>query len=304
MNRNNQAIPKEYLHRFIASDGAELEYLDMGNGKPLMYLHGYGGSAAEQYPLFLLLKDSFRCVTFSQRGYGSSQPKAPMNLEQSAKDAKELIEFLKLEDVALVGYSMGSAVLFSYVSQFGCIHLEKVLIGDMSPKVINEDGWNMGLYQGWYTRAQYEKDLDSAAKGDMSYNKYFIIQCILPNTPSKPRNFKFKLIWNLVLSKAAKVSGKTVQELVGGDERLMPTNMAYLKSMMECDFRDDLQKITVPAMLAYASPGSLYDPRAAEYLYDHIPKADRYEFDNSTHLTPVTEKVGEFASLIRDFFLQ
>lgn len=82
-------------------------------------------------------------------------------LQQSARDLHELIEYLKLE---------------------------KVVIGDMSPKVVNDAEWKLGLYHGWYTVEDVEKDAGYLApKEAEARNLYFMEQVLLPHTPDEER---------------------------------------------------------------------------------------------------------------------
>ena len=108
---------------FTTSDGAEITYVDIGSGQPFLFIHGFGGFIELQLPLFEQLKTNFRCICFDQRGFGKTPASGEMGIYQSARDVKELLEFLQLDNVLVLGYSMGAAVLFAYVEQFGCRYL-------------------------------------------------------------------------------------------------------------------------------------------------------------------------------------
>lgn len=130
----------------------------MGSGNPLIFLHGFGGSIAGETGLINAFKDEYRCIAFDQRGFGNTPGTDNACVEQSARDIRDLIDSLGLEDVILFGYSMGSHVVFSYLDQFSTGGLSAVIIGDMTPKLVNDEAWKLGLYQGWYTQDLYEKD--------------------------------------------------------------------------------------------------------------------------------------------------
>lgn len=51
-------------------------------------------------------------------------------MDRCAKDVHELIEYLGLEDVTLLGWSMGSSVVMEYYEQFGDEHLKKIGVID------------------------------------------------------------------------------------------------------------------------------------------------------------------------------
>lgn len=145
---------------FRGFDGAELHYVDVGSGQPMIYVCGFGSSIESQAPFIEAMQHHGRIIVFDQRAFGITPAAGEMGIHQSARDVKALIEHLDLNDVVLYGYSMGAAVTFSYVAQFGTDRLSRIILGDMSPKLINENGWDLGLYQGHYTREMYEEDLD------------------------------------------------------------------------------------------------------------------------------------------------
>ena len=146
---------------FRGFDGAELHYVDVGSGQPMIYVCGFGSSIESQSPFIEAMQRLGRIIVFDQRAFGATPAAGEMGIHRSARDVKALIEHLDLNNVVLYGYSMGAAVTFSYVAQFvGTDRLSRIILGDMSPKLINENGWNLGLYQGRYTREMYEEDLD------------------------------------------------------------------------------------------------------------------------------------------------
>lgn len=54
---------------------------------------------------------------------------------------------------------MGAAAIFSYVNQFGCENLKRIVVCDMSPYMRN-DGWTGGIGQGKWTDEDFLSDLD------------------------------------------------------------------------------------------------------------------------------------------------
>ncbi len=147
------------IQTFRAFDGAELHYVDVGSGQAMVYVCGFGSTIESQAPFISAMAEVGRIIVFDQRAFGMTPAAGEMGIAPSARDVRALLEHLDLRDVVLYGYSMGAAVTFSYVEQFGTDRLSRVILGDMSPKLINEDGWTLGLYQGAYTRSMYEEDL-------------------------------------------------------------------------------------------------------------------------------------------------
>ena len=290
----------DYFKVFTASDGTEIQYVDIGSGKPLLYVHGFGGSSEVQIPIFNALKDKFRCICFDQRGYGKTEGREKAGIVQSAKDAKEFIEYLNLDSVVYLGYSMGAIIMFAYINMFGCQYLERAIIGDSSPKLISDDTWDCGLYQGWYTAEQAQKDLLTMQNDYDSFNLYFTDQAITKHTKDDPRDFITAPDLREVIKKKAGAAVATVEALLSVSPEQQKSNILYWKSICELDFRDTLPKITVPTAIFYADPGSIYDPRVAHYMAEHIPDAKLYCYKDCTHMAK-NEKVDQFISNIIKF---
>ena len=79
-------------------------------------------------------------------------------------------------------------------------------------------------------------------------------------------------------------------------------NRYYMKSMAESDFRGVLRSITVPALLVYASPGSIYTEDTGRYVKSQIPGSQLYCMKGASHMfTP--EQNARYLELI-DTFLE
>ena len=74
-----------------------------------------------------------------------------------ASDLLELIELLMPGQLTLVGYSMGSHVIYEYVKLFGDAELDKVVITVMSPTLVNEERPELSLGGGLTGRMALER---------------------------------------------------------------------------------------------------------------------------------------------------
>jgi proline iminopeptidase len=103
---------------YIAVDGAQLYYRDIGQGPPLIILHG-GPSFDHDYLLPDLdrLADGFRLIYYDQRGRGkSAQTVSPatVTIHSEMADLETLRAALGLEQVALLGHSWGGLLAMEY----------------------------------------------------------------------------------------------------------------------------------------------------------------------------------------------
>lgn len=291
---------KNWDKYFEASDGTRIHYLDTGEGKPLIFLHGYGGNAEGFREQFKEIPTKFRCIVFDQRGYGESPLTESACLKQSARDMRELIEHLKFDSVTAVGYSMGASVLFAYVEEYGCEYLEKAVIGDMTPKLLNDENWKLGLYQGWYTEEDAELDTAFLSKEETEARSYYFMeQLFLKHMPEEERRC-ISPFENPEEYREWKKNLDAIEGMYIFDEQQVITNRYYMKSMAGSDFRKVLPRITIPSLLVYASPGSIYYEEIGRYVESQIPDTRFLVIEDATHLlTP--EQNGQYIQAICEF---
>jgi pimeloyl-ACP methyl ester carboxylesterase len=101
-----------------------------GTGRPVVLLHAWGLDAHmwnAQLPA--LLGAGFQVVTLDQRGHGrSDRSPAGYDLDTMAADVLGVLDALDLHDAALVGQSMGGAVVAHAVGGIGTPRVSKVVL--------------------------------------------------------------------------------------------------------------------------------------------------------------------------------
>lgn len=293
---------------FTARDGTQLHYLAQGEGDPLILLHGYGSSAGAMVRLMDALGQDRLCIALDQRGYGQSPAAGEASIGQSARDVADLMAALDLEQTSLLGFSMGGAVVFSYLEQFGAEGLDKVVIGDMAPRLVNDQDWKLGCYQGWYTQADLARDLTLfTPAGYPLFSLRFTDQLSFPRTPETPRDLDQSL--DQLIQDLAPRLGTTPEQLNAQADALAasPPSQAYLdlarsywQSMGEMDFRPLLPTISCPTALVYADPGSLFSPATFTDMAQKIPNATLLPMADSIHTSPMEQAAPEILAFLAE----
>ena len=103
------------VHRWTASDGVELAYHELGDGRPVVLLHGLFSDANMNWIKFghaaRVAADGFRVIMPDLRAHGQSgKPHGEQYYPRGilARDLRELIELLDLSDFDLGGFSLGA----------------------------------------------------------------------------------------------------------------------------------------------------------------------------------------------------
>lgn len=253
---------------FHTEDDVRIYYKETGNmdGKPVIGLHGWNSNHSMFDELFAGMPD-YHCIAPDFRGVNrSSLPQNGLSMGRLAKDIEELIMHLELTDVTLIGYSMGASVLYKYIDLFGTKRLEKAIICEMSPKLLNDDEWDQGLGQG------KDDPMDDILAADEMLDNYpaHYRARTLQNNP-KLNEFPKRMLDNLFRGMLAPNPGYVMAGF-------------YLSFILQ-DYRCMLHKIDIPTGIFFADPGSVYQPRTAYYLAENIPaKTKVVIFHGCTHL--------------------
>jgi pimeloyl-ACP methyl ester carboxylesterase len=118
MDRRNGRVPRmseAQVHRWQASDGVELAYHEIGQGRPVLLLHGLFSDANMNWIKFghaaRIADEGFRVIMPDLRAHGlSGRPHEPAHYPQGilARDLHELIAHLGLSEFDLGGFSLGA----------------------------------------------------------------------------------------------------------------------------------------------------------------------------------------------------
>ena len=267
------------------SDGTKIYYEDFGKGETILFCHGLGSSHFKINNFINEFKSNpcYRCVYYDHRGHEpSDKPKIHMNIKQLAKDLNELIEYLQLSDITIIGHSMGAATIFNYVNQFGCSKLKRIVCVDMSPYLRN-DGWKGGISQGKWTDEDFLSDLDRIFDDVGNANWYISKETMVPDLKKIPKEFEGPMIENLRNS-------------------IDPFVMASLwYSLFRTDQRPFIQKITVPFL--YIMPDfPLYSMKTIDFYKKNVKGKFVLEkdFPKTTHMI-LMEKPHEVAESVKKF---
>lgn len=154
--------------RIASFDGAELALHRLGEGRPVLMLHGLFSSAEMNWVRFghaqKLADAGFEAIMPDLRAHGeSAKPRDPEAYPQGvlAKDAAALVEALGLEDYDLVGFSLGARTA------------ARAVIEGLSPRRLVLAGMGLEGLSGWSGRSAFFIDaidrFDEVKRGDPAF---------------------------------------------------------------------------------------------------------------------------------------
>ncbi|MTD31899.1 alpha/beta fold hydrolase [Planomicrobium sp. YIM 101495] len=253
---------------FYDNEGVRLFYEEIGEGRPLLLLHGLTSNHQMFYREIGYFQDKFRVIALDSRGHGESDRPDEFTLDDHIADAIALLDHLKLSSVYVLGISMGS-----YIAQGLAIRqperVEKLILA--ATKSFGEQSSMAEMFD------RYEEQLEG-----MSIAEKLAISSQLIFHDQKSVNDWQKWIANN-------------SRMLNADEQA-----AASAALRDFDFRDKLKRITAETLVISGKHDRLNPPEKGRETAVLIPDADYMEFQDSGH-APNVEQDRLFLGVVEKF---
>jgi non-heme chloroperoxidase len=260
MKNGQNSMPKEaqltgHEKSFRTTDGARLVYDDLGSGPAVLLVHGFSCQAAHwAFQREALVTAGYRTVALDLRFHGRSDfPGSGQRVSRLGKDLGELIEHLELNDVALIGHSLGVSVCLAYFDLFGAGRARAFVAIDQSPKITNDESW------AWGVRSVEWANLWDCVNGRFQWGNPSLEPPLPPH----------------VAQLLSDVGGLT--EFSDG------VVLQLLVDHFAADWRDVVPTVKVPSWVATGRYSPSFPPEGMQWLVDNLPKSSLTVFENSGH---------------------
>lgn len=105
----------------------------LGEGKPLIILHGYFGASDNWKTLGNQFADNFQVHLIDQRNHGRSFHSDEFSYELLVDDLYNYIQYHHLENIYVIGHSMGGKTAMLFAVTYPDL-VDKLIVVDISPK--------------------------------------------------------------------------------------------------------------------------------------------------------------------------
>jgi peroxiredoxin len=267
------------------STDIELYYEDHGSGQPVVLIHGYplGGSSWEKQTA-ALLDAGYRVITYDRRGFGkSSKPTEGYDYDTFAADLNTLLNTLDLNNVVLVGFSMGTGEVGRYLGTYGSARVARAaFLGSLEPFLLKTDDNPDGVPQDVFDGLKEAVTADRYAFFTEFFKNFYNSDTFL-GTPRLSQE-AVNASWNLAAGAGAHASVAA-----------QPTWLT--------DFRQDIPKIDVPALILHGTADNILPIDSTGRLFAKaLPSAEYVEIEGAphgllwTHAAEVNEALLAFLS--------
>ena len=203
-----------------------------GDGRPVVLIHGWPLSAEAwtgQVPD--LMDHGYRVVRYDRRGFGrSDKPDGGYDYDQLADDLEAVLAELDLQDVTLVGFSMGGGEVARYVPRHGENRLRSVVFASAVPPYLAQTEDNPDGPLDDETANEFESGLTSDR--DAFFDQF--------------ATMFFSVDGELKVSEQQRQAAITLCQ-----QSDQTAALACMDAFGNTDFREDLLKITVPTLVLH-----------------------------------------------------
>jgi pimeloyl-ACP methyl ester carboxylesterase len=242
-----------------------------GEGPPLVFLHGLGGSRTVWDPVIPLLSPRFQVVAVDLRGHGRSPlPEgSTFSFAELADDVRALLDRLALPSVHLVGLSAGGFLALRLALDHGNRLRSLTLIGSAAQC----DGHTRAIGQHWAEVYQTE--------GFDAYALRLLKDLYYPDWIEAHLDFADQL--------RAQVKD---QDLRGA--------VQWGLNVRGFDVRGQVGRLRLPTFILHGMDDRVVDSSHARYLRQSIPGAQLKLFPRTGHFVPI-EHPTEVAETLAAF---
>ena len=222
-----------------AEDSVHLHIDDSGGGgRPVVLIHGWPLSARAWEPQVAALRAAgYRVVAYDRRGFGrSDKPDSGYSYDTLADDLQRVMDQCGLQDVTLVGFSMGGGEVARYIGRCGESRLHSAVFAAAVPPYLmktadNPDG-PLTLENAQQMKQALEQDRSSFF--DHFTRDFFSANGVLQVTESQRAD-------------AIALCQQSAQHAA----------LACMDSFGTTDFREDLTKVTVPTLVIHGEADAI-----------------------------------------------
>lgn len=249
------------------ADGTRLRVRDWGIGRPVVFAAAWALNADFWvYQFADLLQQGVRCVAFDRRGHGrSDDPGRGYDLDTLSDDLATIIETLDLNDITLVGHSMGAGEVVRYITRHGTRRVARIVLAcAITPGLMKSDANPVGM----------PPELFEAARERMAAD---FPRWVAENEAP---------FWTPDTSPERKVWGRMLMV-----ETSLPAALACHRTMLATDFRSELSSLDIPTTVIHGDKdASAPLPLTAVPTARLVRGARLIVYEGAPHGLPVTHR--------------
>jgi len=253
--------------------GISIEYDDIGNGVPLLLIHGFLLDRTLWRPQIAGLSQIYRIIAPDLRGFGESSDTdgEAVTMEQYAADLKSLLDSVNLKQTVIGGISMGGYIALAFYAQYAD-RVKGLILANTRAAPDSEEGRQARL-----ANAQKVDDVGPS----------FLVESVAPKMLKSPADPEIEIAVRSMMMRQCAAGIKSA-----------------LRGMaMRPDRTALLRLTTIPVLIVSGSQDSFISPNYSEAMHALNPKSRVVIIPDAGHLSNL-DQAEAFNRVIREFHKQ
>lgn len=264
---------------FASNGNTKIFYQVSGDGPPLIFLIGLGGTGESWVLQTMAMENEFQCITIDNRGAGQSdKPDEPYSVTLFAHDVAAVLDDLGIESAHIMGASMGGLIAQEFYHLFPDRVRSLVLVctgvGAGDPKFI------------WPTQHVLEvlaegPPEDNNHEGMQRYFSIFYDQDYMERTPG-------------LIDSIVKRRETVTQQPEYANKRQLEACATHVPNSPR------LANVSVSTLIVHGEHDQIWPIENARYLINNMPNAELKIINRAAHML-FLEQTEEFNQVVLSF---
>jgi pimeloyl-ACP methyl ester carboxylesterase len=273
--------------RWVMLDDQPVNVIELGEGPPLLFIHGLIGRWTHWVEQLTIFAESHRVIAVDLPGFGDSPlpGDGAISVPIFARTIERLLEALEISAAAVVGHSMGGFTAVELAINFPQLVERLVLVSPAglstyndrrSLHLVSQARRFKAVFDGYHARVAAHADL----------------------LARHPRLRRLEPTTSLVTRHPDRLPAAYVAEFVRG--LAAPGFIDGIEANLNYDYRERLGEIACPTLIVWGRQDKIVTARDAELYERLIPNARKVIFDDTGHMAMI-ERPTEFNALLEEF---
>nr|WP_240775406.1 alpha/beta hydrolase [Neokomagataea tanensis] len=183
-----------------------------------------------------------------------------------AADLRDVISELGLDDVTVLGWSIGCPIIWSYIELFGSAHLRNAIFVQQTPKQYYSSDWKHG-HATCYDQAGLAETIQKLSFDPPTFDAGNLDACCAVHLADEEREMLLAEMSKCPThARAAMMSDHTTQ-----------------------DWRDLLPTVNLPCLMMVAQKDDVLVPSGPKWVAQNMPNCEAAYFEESSHMIFIDE---------------
>jgi pimeloyl-ACP methyl ester carboxylesterase len=273
--------------RWVLVDGQPVNTIELGEGPPIVFVHGLSGSWQNWLEQLPVLADEHRVLALDLPGFGySPMPREEISIAGYARLLDRLLDALDISAAAVVGNSMGGFVGAELAIAYPQ-RVERLVLVSAAGLSTHNDPRTVRSIPA-LRRTQRLLAMGTAwfaSKSDV--------------VARRPRLREATM--NLVVRHPGRLPAALAAEQLRGAGK--PGFIPALEALIGYDVRERLPEIACPTLIVWGDRDQLINVRDADVFEELIPNSRKVIFEDTGHMA-MLERPEAFNGLLREFLAE